>query len=62
MCEYFVYMLHCSDGSYYVGVTNDLDLRISQHQEGKDLLSYTHRRRPVKLVYSAEFREVTDAI
>jgi len=60
--EYYVYILHCSDGSYYTGVTNDYQLRLSQHQNGEDPRSYTCRRRPVKLVYLAEFWDINEAI
>ena len=47
----FVYILQCSDGSYYTGITNDLDRRIAEHNEGYDTKGYTYSRRPVKLVY-----------
>jgi len=51
-----VYILKCSDGSYYTGVTNDVERRLWEHQEGIDANSYTHNRRPVELVwYSDEF-------
>lgn len=33
--KWFVYILECSDGSYYTGVTNDLDNRMRAHSEGK---------------------------
>jgi putative endonuclease len=46
-----VYILKCSDGSYYVGVTNDLDKRIREHAGGSDKGSYTYGRRPVELVW-----------
>jgi putative endonuclease len=35
MKSYCVYILKCFDGSYYTGITSDLDNRIVQHQEGK---------------------------
>jgi putative endonuclease len=47
----FVYIVECSDGSYYTGVTNDIDRRIDEHNEGMDPKSYTHSLRPVKLMY-----------
>ena len=62
MHYYSVYILRCSDSTYYVGVTNDVTARVSQHQLGIDPKSYTHRRRPVSLVYSAEFEDINDAI
>lgn len=60
--HFWVYMLRCADGKYYVGVTNDIAARVLQHQQGIDLRSYTHKRRPVTLVYSAYFQYVHDAI
>jgi putative endonuclease len=56
----FVYILKCSDNSYYTGSTNDLNLRIAQHQNG-DGANYTRKRRPVKLVYFEEFERIDDA-
>ena len=51
MIEY-LYLLHCSDGSFFTGSTDDLDKSISDHIEGKDPHHYTFSRRPVKLVFS----------
>ena len=47
----FVYILLCSDGSYYTGVTSQLYRRINAHQSGKYPRSYTFSRRPLELVY-----------
>jgi putative endonuclease len=59
----FVYMLLCRDGSYYVGSATgeDLSPRIAQHQSGA-LPGYTFSRRPVTLVWSEYFAQITDAI
>ena len=54
--SFYAYMLRCSDGSYYVGHTDDLDARIGAHQSGL-LPGYTQTRRPVQLVWSQEFAE-----
>jgi putative endonuclease len=59
---YFVYMVRCSDRSFYVGITNNPDYRLAQHNLGIDSKSYTFSRRPVELVHSSEFRQVDDAI
>jgi len=59
---YFVYILKCTDGIYYTGVTSRLDERLSEHQAGVDSSLYTHKRRPVILVYTAEFQYVEEAI
>jgi putative endonuclease len=59
----FVYMLHCCDGSYYVGSATGRDLtkRIAEHQSGA-FPGYTYSRRPVELVWSEHFDRITDAI
>ncbi|WP_125611062.1 GIY-YIG nuclease family protein [Specibacter cremeus] len=55
-----VYILKCSDGSYYVGSTWDLERRLSQHNSG-DGAAYTRRRRPVVLVWAQEHDRVETA-
>ena len=58
----FVYILRCSDGSFYVGTTRtDLEIRIAEHNEGK-FGGYTAKRRPVQLVFAQYFEMITDAI
>lgn len=49
---YAVYILKCSDGSYYTGMTKELDARIAEHQAGTRTDSYTFNHRPVELVWS----------
>ena len=62
MFEAFVYILRCSDGSYYVGsARRDLDRRISQHQGG-EFGGYTSTRRPVVVVWSDYYQRITDDI
>ena len=56
----WMYILKCADGSYYVGSTKNLELRLSQHQEGIGA-KYTSKRLPVELVYSEEYDRVLDA-
>jgi len=60
--NYFVYILRCADASYYVGVTNHIEHRFEQHQEGNDPMSYTHRRRPVELVHVERYQWIQHAI
>lgn len=59
----FVYMLLCRDDSYYIGSATGEDLtpRIRQHQSGA-YPGCTQTRRPVKLVWSEYFPQITDAI
>ena len=62
MKKYFVYILLCSDKSYYTGITSNLEERIFQHNSGYNPKAYTYTRRPVKLVYSIEFSDPYIAI
>jgi len=56
----WLYILECSDGSFYVGSTIDLERRFLQHQFGEGAV-YTRTRRPVKLVFSQEFQHIDEA-
>ena len=60
--HYSTYIVHCSDGSYYTGVTNDLNRRISEHNSNDFKSSYCHNRRPVKLIYSILLIDIDEAI
>jgi putative endonuclease len=62
MKTYYVYILQCSDGSYYTGVTNDVERRFYEHQEGLIEGCYTHNKRPLKLMYVEEFTDIVEAI
>ena len=55
-------MVRCNDGKYYVGVTNNVEARVYQHNAGEDPTSYTHERRPVVLVYASLYFDVEQAI
>ena len=55
-------MLRCRDGSYYTGVTNNLEERLSQHHHGYDPRSYTYDKRPLELVWSEECSSPGEAI
>ena len=59
---YYVYILKCSDGSYYTGSTNDLSIRLMHHQQGVAPYSYTAARRPVELVWSEEVESFYEAL
>ncbi len=56
----WMYILECADGSYYVGSTKNLERCVWEHNEGIGA-KYTARRRPVKLVYTAELASVAEA-
>ena len=58
----WLYILRCSDGSYYVGtIRTSLESRVAQHNAGT-FQGYTLTRRPVELIYSQWFDRITDAI
>ena len=51
---WYLYVVECSDGSLYTGVTLNMQHRVSQHNAGKGA-AYTATRRPVKLVAAWQF-------
>jgi putative endonuclease len=59
---FWVYMLRCNDGSFYVGHTDALDIRFAQHESGTFRSCYTYDRRPVALVYSQDFSSREQAL
>jgi len=58
---FWVYILHCSDGSYYTGHTDDLEKRLAAHDSG-EIEGYTASRIPVKLVFTEVFSTRVDAL
>ncbi len=58
---FFVYLLECSDRSYYVGHTDDLARRMAEHEAGQ-IPRYTSTRLPVQLVWSQEFADRMEAL
>lgn len=56
----YMYILKCSDGSYYTGSTRELEKRVMEHNSGLGA-NYTRKHRPVELVYLEEFQRVDDA-
>lgn len=51
---FFVYILECADGTFYIGSTNNLQKRVIQHNGWKSGAKYTKARRPVVLKYSEQ--------
>lgn len=56
-----VYLLACSDGSYYTGITNHLEHRLKLHNAGR-ASRYTRGRLPVRLVASKEVSSKSEAL
>ena len=60
--EVTVYIVRCSDGSYYTGLTKqEVEARVWEHNEGV-YDGYTRKRRPVVLVFTETYDRITDAI
>ena len=59
--EFVLYILECSDGSFYIGHTDDLDKRLEQHDQGKGC-AYTSARRPLKLIHAQGFETRYEAL
>ena len=51
--NWIVYILQCTDNTYYTGITNNLEKRIKKHNLGK-AARYTSQRLPVKLCYKKD--------
>jgi len=62
MNNYYVYILQCTDKSYYTGITNNIELRLHEHNQGIDPNCYTYSRRPVILKFVQCFNNPVDAI
>lgn len=60
-CNHFVYILECSDGTFYTGYTNDLQNRLKTHNSGKGA-KYTRTRIPCKIVYYEIFSDKSSAM
>ena len=58
----YVYILKCSDGTYYTGITNNLARRITEHTLGINKDAYTYSRRPVEMIYSERYTDYLLAI
>ena len=56
----YMYILKCSDGTYYTGSTTNLEFRLGQHQAGEGA-SWTKKRLPVELVYYEEYSRIDEA-
>ncbi|MBO4396418.1 MAG: GIY-YIG nuclease family protein [Eubacterium sp.] len=53
----YVYMLKCSDGTFYTGWTTELERRVEEHNTSDKGAKYTRARRPCELVYYEEFND-----
>jgi len=60
--SWFLYVVQCSDGTLYTGVTTDIERRIREHNGSKRGAKYTRGRRPVELVYVKDCRDRFEAL
>ena len=58
---WFLYILECSNGSFYTGVTDNVEKRIAKHNSGKGAY-YTKLRSPVRFLYQESHRSKTEAL
>ena len=62
MKTWLMYVVRCSDGSLYTGVTNNIKRRVLEHNYGMRGAKYTRSRRPVTLVYAVDCEGQSDAL
>ena len=58
---WYVYIVECADGTYYTGITTDVDRRVLEHNFSFKSAKYTRSRRPVKLVYTEKSENRSEA-
>lgn len=58
---FYIYILECSDGTYYTGYTDNPERRLAVHNSGKGA-KYTKTRRPVKMIYTEAFETKSEAM
>ena len=61
MSKWYVYILECADGSLYTGITTDVNRRLLEHNYSFKSAKYTRSRRPVRLVWSKEVANRSEA-
>jgi putative endonuclease len=59
---YYVYILKCSDNTYYTGIAKELEKRVEEHNSSRLGAKYTKGRRPVELVYFVEAKNRSVAL
>jgi len=58
----FMYVVRCSDGTLYTGITNNINRRLHEHNNTSKGARYTRYRRPVELIYKIEYSTRSDAL
>jgi putative endonuclease len=60
--KWYVYIVECSDGSYYTGITKDTNRRVLEHNYSFKAAKYTRSRRPVKILFKKEVDNKSKAL
>lgn len=58
---WFLYVLECADGSFYTGISKDVEERVKEHNSGRGS-KYARSRLPVVLIYSEKYRTKSRAL
>jgi putative endonuclease len=58
---YHVYIVKCSDNTFYTGIAKDIQKRLEEHNHSPKGAKYTKARRPVKLVYKESCEDRSEA-
>lgn len=61
MSDWFVYVVKCSDDTYYTGISTDVERRVAEHNDSKKGAKYTSQRRPVSLIAFWEYENRSEA-
>ncbi len=59
---WYVYVVECGDGTYYTGITTDIERRLTEHNSSSLGARYTRSRRPVRLHYHETSSSRSDAL
>ena len=59
--SYYLYILECSDKTFYTGITTNLERRVDEHNSSPKGAKYTRSRRPVTLLYSEKYETRSEA-
>jgi len=59
--SWYIYIVECCDGSFYTGITTDIDRRVLEHNFSFKAAKYTRSRRPVRLVYKESVSNRSEA-
>jgi putative endonuclease len=62
IASWYVYILECRDGTYYTGITTDIERRLHEHNHSPKGAKYTRARRPVTLRYYKNCTSKSDAL